>query len=340
MNQNLQYLTQGAERFKAADAFVRLFQALAVNEGHHVQAASWLFQNNGGNALAFDVAKAAVPAAGTGSLPEIMDDGGTTIAFIGGLQDQSAFARMLSAGAIARVPAYLRLLAASAVLSAVEIDQGEAIPMEGLNLVSDTTEPGKLGVLLAFSDELLADTRPGAQAYIKKMLGDALASGVDNVLMAATQAESAAFAATETTFKATVAEALASINDHAGSRVIGGVGPAMAAKLAAHDYYQNGFGPNGGMIAGVPVVVGDAFDELSFFSAGKIAGDVFGLDVKTSKNAAIQLLDNPTTNALTPTATNLVSLFQTDATAVRAVVNFTIKCLGSNVRADVTLAAS
>ncbi|HHM9405962.1 TPA: phage major capsid protein [Pseudomonas aeruginosa] len=86
-----------------------------------------------------------------------------------------------------------------------------------------------------------------------------------------------------------------------------------------------GISKRGGTFMGTPVIT-SAY--VPFESAGAIvalvnASDVYYSDdgqatVDFSKEASIQMLDNPTNNSATGTATSLVSMYQTDSTAFRA----------------------
>lgn len=82
---------------------------------------------------------------------------------------------------------------------------------------------------------------------------------------------------------------------------------------------------NGGTFMGVPVIVSD---YLPSDSAGGIvilanASDIWLADdnqvtIDASQEASLQMLDNPTNNSATGTATSMVSMFQTNSTAFRA----------------------
>lgn len=82
---------------------------------------------------------------------------------------------------------------------------------------------------------------------------------------------------------------------------------------------------NGGTFMGVPVIVSD---YLPVTSAGGIvilvnASDIWLADdgqviIDASQEASLQMLDNPTNNSASGTATTMVSMFQTNSTAFRA----------------------
>lgn len=78
---------------------------------------------------------------------------------------------------------------------------------------------------------------------------------------------------------------------------------------------------NGGSLDGIPVIVSD------YVPAGTVvlvnASDIWLSDdgqvtIDVSREASLQMLDNPTNDTVTPTATSLVSMFQTNSVAIRA----------------------
>jgi len=82
---------------------------------------------------------------------------------------------------------------------------------------------------------------------------------------------------------------------------------------------------NGGVFLGVPVVVSDYLPSDT--SGGMIvlvnARDIWLADdgqvtIDASREASLQMLDNPTNNSASGTATSLVSMFQTNSTAFLA----------------------
>jgi len=77
----------------------------------------------------------------------------------------------------------------------------------------------------------------------------------------------------------------------------------------------------GGTFAGLPVIVSD------YASAGLVvlvnASDIYiteegGVQVDLSREASLEMADNPSHNSTTPTAASLVSMFQTNSVAFRA----------------------
>ena len=81
----------------------------------------------------------------------------------------------------------------------------------------------------------------------------------------------------------------------------------------------------GGTFMGLPVIVSEYFAAVS--AGGYVAlvnasdiyfGDEGGVMVDVSREASLQMLDNPTNNSISGTATSMVSMWQTNSVAFRA----------------------
>jgi hypothetical protein len=76
----------------------------------------------------------------------------------------------------------------------------------------------------------------------------------------------------------------------------------------------------GGTIAGIPVLLSKAAgNRLILVDQSAIAVTDEGIDVGRAEHAAIQMVDDPTNNSATATATNMVSAFQANAVVLRFV---------------------
>ena len=74
----------------------------------------------------------------------------------------------------------------------------------------------------------------------------------------------------------------------------------------------------GGRIGGAPVVIApEAGANLILIDAAQLVIHDGGLEVGSSLHAAVQMDDAPTMHAVTPTATNVVSAFQTNTAVLR-----------------------
>jgi hypothetical protein len=84
---------------------------------------------------------------------------------------------------------------------------------------------------------------------------------------------------------------------------------------------NDGLTMNGGTFGGLPVIVSEYVDPTTVILVN--ASDVYladegGFQVDSSTEASLQMDSAPTNNSVTPTATTLVSMFQTNSVAIRA----------------------
>lgn len=80
----------------------------------------------------------------------------------------------------------------------------------------------------------------------------------------------------------------------------------------------NGLTVSGGTLAGCPCVASDSVGaQLVAIDRSKLAIADGGADIRVSRVAALEMLDTPSNNAATPTATTLVSLWQNNCAALR-----------------------
>ena len=83
-----------------------------------------------------------------------------------------------------------------------------------------------------------------------------------------------------------------------------------------------GIGPKGGELNGLPVVTSQYVpaDLMVLGSAAEIyLADDGQVTVDASREASAEMRDDPTNNSLTPTASQMVSMFQTDSTMIKVV---------------------
>jgi hypothetical protein len=98
---------------------------------------------------------------------------------------------------------------------------------------------------------------------------------------------------------------------------------ALALSLLLNPLGQRefpGISMMGGTFEGLPVIVSQYIgDVVALVNASDIyLGDEGGLAIDLSREASLQMLDNPTNDSVTPTATSMVSMFQTNSVAFRA----------------------
>ena len=205
----------------------------------------------------------------------------------------------------------------------------------------------KVAAISVLTDELIRFSDPSAENLVRDSLSDVLVERMDSSFI------DPAFAGTPNVSPASItngATAIASSGTDADAiraDLAALWGPSIAARnpLRQAVYIMDpttalrvslmrnalgqaefpGLTMNGGTLDGVPVLVSD---YVPVDTAGGMvilvnASDIYFSDdgqatVDFSREASIQMLDNPTNASDTGTATTVVSMFQTDSTALRA----------------------
>jgi HK97 family phage major capsid protein len=205
----------------------------------------------------------------------------------------------------------------------------------------------KVAAIAVLTDDLIRFSDPSAENYVRDSLADVLSARMDLSFI------DPAFAGAANVSPASITNGATSIAS--SGNTIAEIRADIRALWAAADTADNfmdspvyittpkilrgladlqnplgqpefpGLTPQGGNIAGVPVI---ASNYVPGDTAGGLfvlvnASDIYMSDdgqatVDFSNQASIQMLDNPTNDATNGTATSVVSMFQTDSTALRA----------------------
>jgi hypothetical protein len=101
------------------------------------------------------------------------------------------------------------------------------------------------------------------------------------------------------------------------------VAPSPVVKMLARLAWQNGIdsvGLDGGEILGVPLLVSDGMSsgKILLVDASNVAVAERPIELRSSEEAALEMADDPSGASDTPTAANLVSLYQVNALALLA----------------------
>ena len=355
MEQRVSDLTAAIRSAMPGHEFLKAVWLIARHKGHLGLAAAESPRFKLSSPNLERVLKAAVAAGSTGSA-----DWGDDVANFYSIASEwiSSVSRRTILGRLAtvRVPFLTRSVIETAAASAVFVKPGGAIPARKLGLDDTATlERFKLGTIIAFTSESFVSWSPAIQQNLNDRLGLAVARGLDQGFVD----PDSAGAADETPasvlngvsplgdFTNTAAGAIADVatllaaHVDAGSdldRVLLCMHPSTALALSLMQSSGNYTFPDltavGGSIVGVPVATSVACQRsgspsekiVAALDGAKIlSADDGGVEVTASDVAAFELLDNPTnlsTGATTPT--NVVSMMQTNSTAIKVVrfVNF------------------
>ena len=227
----------------------------------------------------------------------------------------------------------LRIRAVSVTVAAAGHIGSEGAPMRVSSLAFDDgnqLEPRRAYALIVMSEEELAsqalsfasgffanELRKGvAQATDAQFISDLIA-GTSPIVLSGTD-----FAA----FEADLAALLAAVSPKANSRlfVIMRTGNALALSLARGadgELLFPGMSYRGGELQrDMPALVSDQCPEgaVVLADASGLAGNSGEVTLDGSAVTSLQLDSEPTNNSITPTATTMVSLFQSNSRALRA----------------------
>lgn len=248
---------------------------------------------------------------------------------------QSAFLRLIAEGAFQSAPLHAPLLTAAADATATLVGEGNPIAMTEIGLDDVTLTPEKAATILIATREAWVQTDAAGQAFINRLLREAIGKVADERMF---DALDSAPALSFTADPATAAEvvtafqsALGALLTAAGQRFRWIASPAAVAALAPLDLGRKvSVGPDGGEIFGVPVALSGSLapGELILLRTSDIAGRFIDLEIDASTQATIEE-DGEGGGG--------VSLFGTNRIGVRAVLAYAIAPLAGDVLARITL---
>jgi len=250
-----------------------------------------------------------------------------------------------------RVPPLVRILTNQQGSSADFVGQGKPIKVSKLDFSGGVMNELKVCSMGVFDKELLRSSSPQADTVLSEDLAAACVEAMDRAFLdpsnggvanekpAAVTYNAPSFASTGATFSAIDADLTTMLGMlvSAGSDALNAtwvVRPETAISLSslrdtagALAYPQ--ITVLGGTLKGVPVLVSASLSEPGSPPLGHIVlldqGQVAYIDEGAAKievfdQGSLEMLDNPTNNSATGTATTLVSLFQTNSAAFRATI--------------------
>jgi len=248
-----------------------------------------------------------------------------------------------------QVPHNVTIKGRDGASTAYWVGEGQPIPATASDFSAVTLTPLKVAALAVVSNELLRDSSPAAEGLVRDALAEAISQKTDSTFLGATAAVANvspagmlhAVAATisagndgdgvRADIKALYANFITAKNASGLTFIMN---PAMAkaiqlitTTLGVQEF--PGINQNGGTLMGDPVVTGDnvAAHHVILLKPADIykIGDL-GLQVSISRDAMIEMSSAPTGETTTPTgaATDLVSMFQSENTAIKIVrpINF------------------
>ena len=296
-----------------------------------------------------NVLKAAVAAGSTsnatwaGNL--VGDEGSVYADFIEYLRPQTILGRFGQGGVpdLRRVPFRTPLIGQTSGGAGYWVGEGKGKPLTKFDFSRTTLEPLKVANIAVVTEETLRNSSPAADGIIRDQLVAALRERLDTDFVdpakaAVTGVSPAsitngvtAIASTGSTaedvradIRAVFAAFIAANNAPTTGVWIMSATTALALSLMVNPLGQSefpGVSMNGGTLQGLPVIVSEyvAGNLVVLANAQDIyLGDEGGFAVDMSREASLEMSDAPTGNSTTPTAAQLVSLWQTNSVGFRA----------------------
>jgi HK97 family phage prohead protease len=241
-----------------------------------------------------------------------------------------------------RVPFRVPLVTQTGGAVGYWVGEGKPKPLTKITWSNRELSPLKAANIAVATMELLRDSSPAAETLLRNDLATAIAAAIDTAFIDPTNA------GVSTVKPASITNGVTPVpssgNDAAAIRA--DVQAAMTGFIAANNPLLSGvwimsattalalsmmrtaldqpefsgISMQGGTFEGLPVIVSQyVTDYVVLANAADIYfGDDGGVSVDMSTEASLQMLDNPTVDSVTPTATTLVSMFQTNSVAFRA----------------------
>ncbi|TKD52057.1 phage major capsid protein [Sphingomonas baiyangensis] len=332
-------------------AFLRMAIAKAVTRGNGIETAEYAASRWGEGSQPARLLKATVASGATVSDAwgeELVSEYAAVAAdFLGLVRQQSIIGRLTG---LRRVPLRVPVLAITSGATPAWVPEGAAMPLTSMQFQRRTLEALRIAAMTVATEELLTSADPAAEASIRADLVRAIMEASDTAFIDPANAGVADEMPSSVTngltpveanpagsFKADLERLVASFGGDLTTAVLVGK-PELLVQLSGADYPN--VGARGGEIAGIPAIAsrsmpndGDGNYQLALIDPTGIAyaADDVGAEIRASSQTTVQMLDNPTMDSTTPTATTTVSLWQVNAVAIAAMIreNWRVERAGS-----------
>ena len=341
---------KAAEKLDKGIGFARLakVKALAKLDGESVRTvAKELYGEH--SSIYGIVSKAPVPAGTTNEgnwAADLVGEGTNVIAdFVEFLRPRTILGRFGQNGVpgLRNVPFNVPLVGQTEGGEGYWVGEGKAKPLTRFGFDRNILDIYKVANIAVVTEELLRRSSPAAEALIRDSLASAIAARLDTDFINPAKAAVAGVSPASITngltpvastggdadavradIRALMATFIAANNAPTTGVWIMGSTTALALSMMTNPLGQPEFGGismTGGTFNGMPVIVSDYIPSGTVVLAN--ANDIYladegGIQVDMSREASLEMADNPAHNSDTPTgATSLVSMFQTNSVAFR-----------------------
>lgn len=329
-------------------AFARAAIARAKCGGSATQAVKYAETTWGQDCLPSRILKAAVSAISGGDLAG--DVAAAGVEFMGAVRDGSVIGPLLKNG-LRRRPIQTRYLTSQGPMTGSWTSEGSAVPILPMSFTQASLGLLKVGSIIVLTDEEL-QAADGEEGIRRDLIGG-LAAAVDLAFLDPGNSGVAGETPASVTAGLTpvavgtgdeedVRDALATMVDQFEGDLTRAVfvgRPELFSYLHGLGYDECGL--RGGSLLGAPAVASRGLPnaggmyQLALLDPSGIAyaDDGTAAQITASTDAALEMRDDPVGSSTTPTAANLVSLFQVNCTAVKALAfaNWSVEQSGAVV---------
>ncbi len=291
----------------------------------------------------------AVAAMATSNAAELIGNEGGFADFVEFLRNRTIVGRFGTNGipSLRQIPFRVPLISQSTAGTAYWVGEGDGKPLTRATFGRTELAPLKVAVIAVATMEVLRDSSPAAERLIRDDLANAVIERTDLSFIdpTVTAVPNVSPASITNGAESIVAQSYTDADDvrtdvralmqkfiDAKNPLTSGVWIMSATNALALSMIKNALGQaefpaitiNGGMFEGLPVLVSDHIgDYVALVNASDIwLGDDGGISIDMSQEASLQMVagddEGATVHSVTPVATSLVSMWQTNSVAFRA----------------------
>jgi len=328
--------------------FARVAKCFALAKGSLGDALRMAESRYSDDGAVINVMKAAVAAGSTASgnwAANLVGDETSVYAdFVAYLRPATILGKFGSGSvpSLRRVPFRVPLISQTGGGAGYWVGEGKAKPLTAFDFGRTTIEPLKVANIAVLTMEVLRDSSPSAEAIVRDALRDALVERLDTDFINPAKAAAAGVSPASITNGAANVASTGTDADavrldvravfqkfiDANNAPSSGVWIMSAANALALSLMVNALGQPefpgitmmGGTFFGLPVIVSEyAGSIVALVNASDIyEADDGEIAIDMSTEASLEMSDAPANNSTTPTAAQLVSMFQTNSVAIRA----------------------
>jgi HK97 family phage prohead protease len=345
--------TVRVEKMEPGIRFARLAKCKGLSALHNVEASKVAEQRYPNDPTLANILKADVlggtTATGNWAANLVGDETSAFADFVEYLRPMTILGKFGADGvpSLRRVPFRVPLISQTAGGAGYWVGEGAPKPLTSFNFSRTTLEPLKVANIAVVTMELLRDSSPSADLILRDQLAAALRARLDTDFIDPAKSASAGVSPASILNAQTPISSTGNTADDvredirllfnafiaADNPPTSGVWIMAATTALALSLLQNplgqaefpGISMSGGTLFGLRVIVSEYVPSVSAGSYVALVnasdiylGDDGGIAVDLSREASLQMLDNPTNSSATPTATQMVSMFQTNSVAFRA----------------------